>query len=187
MKIINRSLLRSIVLTPLNFSVIQRDERQKGGLFNKFSLLLHAFTIVLISLFLYKVLSSKSVLGKNFTDFLWVFLGVFLFVIIKKSIDYALIYLLRIKNILGDFLVDKSKSFYANTFLFYILLILTEFTQLSENHLLWVTALFFLYRFVFIVVKNKKLIFNKLFYFILYICTLEIAPLLIIYKFVLKA
>ena len=126
-------------------------------------------------------------LENNFTDFLWVFLGVVIFVIIKKSLDFSLIYLLQIKNILGDFLIDKSKSFYANIFLVYVLLILTEFTQLSENHLLWFTALFFLYRFVFIVIKNKKLIFNKLFYFILYICTLEIAPLLIIYKFVLKA
>jgi len=187
MKTINTGLLRSIVLTPLNFSVIKSDERQEGGLFDKFFLLLYAFTIVILSLFLYKVFSSKSVLENNFTDFLWVFLGVVIFVIIKKSLDFSLIYLLQIKNILGDFLVDKSKSFYANIFLVYVLLILTEFTQLSENHLLWFTALFFLYRFVFIVIKNKKLIFNKLFYFILYICTLEIAPLLIIYKFVLKA
>ena len=187
MKIVNRSLLRSIVLTPLNFSVIQRDERQKGGLFNKFLLLLYAFTIVLISLFLYKVLSSKSILGKNFTDFLWVFLGVVLFVIIKKSLDYALIYLLQIKNILDDFLVDKSKSFYANIFSIYVLLILTEFTQFSEKQLLWISGLFFLYRFIFIGIKNKKLLFNNMFYFILYICTLEITPLLIIYKLVIKS
>jgi hypothetical protein len=31
-------------------------------------------------------------------------------------------------------------------------------------------------------VNNKNLILNKLFYFILYICALEIAPLLFIYK-----
>lgn len=47
-------------------------------------------------------------------------------------------------------------------------------------------GLLLLLRIVLIVVNNNKIIIERLFYFIVYLCTLEIVPLLLIYKLAVK-
>ncbi len=44
------------------------------------------------------------------------------------------------------------------------------------------TAIFLLYFYILILIKNQKNIFTHYFYFILYLCTLEILPLYLFYK-----
>ena len=50
------------------------------------------------------------------------------------------------------------------------------------NLLFSIFVILFIFRAFLIIKKKKKIVIRKLFYFILYFCTLEIAPLLIVYK-----
>ena len=66
------------------------------------------------------------------------------------------------------------------------LILLSFYLQFFKSATLKITILFFIimlvFRYVLLLINNKKLILNNLFYFILYICTLEIAPLILILK-----
>ncbi|NQV78269.1 MAG: DUF4271 domain-containing protein, partial [Lutibacter sp.] len=59
---------------------------------------------------------------------------------------------------------------------------LSEYKGLLFEITFLVFLLVLILRYVLILLNNKKLIFNNLFYFILYLCALEIAPLIIVLK-----
>jgi hypothetical protein len=61
-----------------------------------------------------------------------------------------------------------------------------ENTEFSSALLICFFFFFFLLRTVILLVKNNKLVIESLFYFIVYLCTLEIAPVLLIYKVVVN-
>ena len=82
----------------------------------------------------------------------------------------------------------KQKMIVANGFLIFIFLINTTitYTQNYLNMFLIINLIFItsytIFSFLKVLSKHKKIISENLFYFILYLCTLEIVPLFIIYK-----
>jgi len=82
----------------------------------------------------------------------------------------------------------KQKIILANGFLIFIFLINTSisYTQNYLHVLLSISLIFItsyiIYSFLKVLSKHKKIISENLFYFILYLCTLEIIPLFIFYK-----
>ncbi|MEI6864829.1 DUF4271 domain-containing protein [Flavicella sp.] len=61
-----------------------------------------------------------------------------------------------------------------------------ENTKFSSTFLICFFAILLMLRAVLLLVKNNKFIIESLFYFIVYLCTLEIAPVLLIYKVVVN-
>lgn len=186
MKTIDVARLKEIITTPLDFSAIKIDDEPEGTLFDKFKVILFFFTAIVFALVFVKVFDFQNIDSNNFYTFFIIFIAIISYLLLKKGIERLLLYLFSLQRKINDFLRTKSRSFHAISFVLYILLILSQFSQLSNNQLSWLIIGLFLFRFVFLVYKNKNLIFNKLFYFILYICTLEIAPLIIVYKLMLE-
>ena len=82
----------------------------------------------------------------------------------------------------------KQKMILANGFLIFIFLINTSITY-TQNYLhifLYIGLIFIIsytiFSFFKVLSKHKKIISENLFYFILYLCTLEIIPLFTFYK-----
>jgi hypothetical protein len=71
------------------------------------------------------------------------------------------------------------------SFAFFIAIILFFYTGLKVQFLAYFVIILFLIRIVFHLINNKKLILSKLFYFILYFCAFEIAPLFVLFKLML--
>ena len=82
----------------------------------------------------------------------------------------------------------KQKMILANGFLIFIFLINTSITY-TQNYfdiflnigLIFITS-YIIFSFLKVLSKHKKIISENLFYFILYLCTLEIIPLFAFYK-----
>ena len=82
----------------------------------------------------------------------------------------------------------KQKMIVANGFLIFIFLINTSITY-TQNYfhiflnigLIFITS-YIIFSFLKVLSKHKKIISENLFYFILYLCTLEIIPLFAFYK-----
>ena len=85
----------------------------------------------------------------------------------------------------------KQKMILANGFLIFIFLINTSITY-TQNYfdiflnigLIFITS-YIIFSFLKVLSKHKKIISENLFYFILYLCTLEIIPLFAFYKLIM--
>ena len=183
LKIIDAKKLKESFFTILNFTFIEDEDIEGNSFFDAFQIVIFIFSVTTISLLIYKVklyyLPDSSV---DLTSFLTFFVGLLFYFLIKRIFEYALSLLFLIKKRLQFFIISKTDYLYSISFLLYIALILCEYVNINEVYIFCFAVFLLMTRFIFILVRNKKLIFNKLFYFILYLCAFEIAPLFVLFK-----
>ena len=177
--------LNRYVFTLFNKSFIETEIENNTAFFKLFNSLMFLFSMLVLSL----VASYFTVnFYKNTTEYFIVlgfyFLLIFSYFSIKWILEYLLSSLFLVKKELTFFLVSKSFYLYNISFYLFVGLILAEYTALGFGFLTIITVLLFAVRFLVHLYSNKNLIFNKLFYYILYLCALEIAPLFILFKWV---
>jgi len=155
--------------------------------FDKFDALLFVNLILSITIFSFICVHYDSVLlNPSIDDLFKLFVGIGIFVLIKvllerligslfeidKLIDAYLFQKISYKNFLGLLLFPINVflifSFKPNLTIIYIIIIILFIINVSGL----VTT----------IKTNQSLIKQNLFYFILYLCALEIAPYIIIYK-----
>ena len=183
LKIINSKRLKGNLFSLVKNSFIETEIEEKNTVFNLFESLIFTFSMLVFSLLVYKTVLlyvDDVVLGIN--TYFKIVAFIFSYFLIKWLLEYLFSVLFLINNQVRFFLVSKSSYLFSISFLIFIGIIITEYTQLNLKFLIYFTLLLFLFRFVFHLVNNKKLIFSKLFYFILYLCAFEIAPLFILFK-----
>ncbi len=118
--------------------------------------------------------------------FLVLFGIVFVYLLVSNFAGKMLSSLLGIKNVAGDYLFFKVS--YLRTIVLFLLPLLLLVVYSSSHQILLLkitlgcTLVLLVLRTSLVLLNNKNLILNELFYFILYICTLEIAPLIIILR-----
>ncbi len=181
LKVLDAKKLKESFFALFNF--IEDDDLEVTPFFNGFQSVIFLFSISVLSLlgYYFKVYKYSSV-TESFTTYFSIFLVFFCYFFVKRILEFLLIRLFLIEKSVRTFLFSKNNYLYSVSFLIYIGLILITYTQIPINYVFYFSAFLFLLRFVFYVVRNKKLVFNKLFYFILYICAFEIATLFILFK-----
>lgn len=159
----------------------EKRAEEKPAFFSTFHVLLFFFSVLILTLFLYAVLPNKQTFN-NFNSFLILALFIFTYLSIRYIIDYSFSILLGISEYVRYFIFTKSGYLYSlSIWLFPVLII--YFYGFKNSYFLWVCFIFLIIlRFVLVLHNNKKLIIKHLFYFILYLCALEIAPLFILIK-----
>jgi hypothetical protein len=183
LKTIDAYKLKGAVFSVFKVSFIEREAEKKTDFFDVFQILIFTFSSIVISLLVFDFKAYKlGVNTNNFASFFTVFLSVSTFFLIKKALEFLLSHLFMVRKEVKFFIISKAYYINAISFLLYIAVILNQFTGLKQLYLYYFAAFLFLLQFVFHAVNNKKLIFKKLFYFILYICAFEIAPLFILFK-----
>ena len=149
-----------------------------------FSILLFVIQLISISLFVNLFFLEK---GKaNVLLFLQILFVVFVFIIVKTSIEKMIGAIFSIEKVIDHYIYEKLS--YRN-FLSLLLIITNLIFYFSIkpalNILLILTGILFLVNMLILSYSYKNyrsLIFSNLFYFLLYICALEISPYLILYK-----
>ena len=149
-----------------------------------FSILLFVIQLISISLFVNLFFLEK---GKaNVLLFLQILFVVFVFIIVKTSIEKMIGAIFSIEKVIDHYIYEKLS--YRN-FLSLLLIITNLIFYFSIkpdlNTLLILTGILFLVNMLILSYSYKNyrsLIFSNLFYFLLYICALEISPYLILYK-----
>ncbi len=163
------------------------------SVFNLFSFLFFVVQGLVISLGIYFLLKALSLLSPDTLDhviFIQIYLAFNIFIGVKYLIEKIIGEIFNINNLLDNYLFYKItyKNFLAIAVL-PVLLILAYSLPYMKNFLIiaigiWVIAnIFVLAKYY---SQNQKLILGNWFYFILYLCTLEIAPYFILYKVITK-
>jgi len=178
----------NFIILPFNNKYINMYVK-KEKLFNWFHFLMSVFLIINTSLFIYFIWRSyfNSTEAKNPYIFPLLLAGVFLFIGTKTMLQLFNGFIFNSYNIFNDLVFKKLTYlnysgivfFIANMFLAYIfiyskiVIIIALILFFTINIIGWLTVLR----------NNQKFISTYFFYFILYLCTLEIAPLVIMGSF----
>jgi hypothetical protein len=149
-----------------------------------FSILLFLIQLISISLFAYLFFLEK---GKaTVLLFFQILSAVFIFIIVKTSIEKMIGTIFSIKNVIDQYIYEKLTYRNFISLLLIIANLIFYFSVKPDlNILLILTGILFLVNMVILFYGYKKyrsLIFSNLFYFLLYICALEISPYIILYK-----
>ena len=149
-----------------------------------FSVLFFLIQVLTLSLFIFLFFLEKRELSA--TIFIKITLASFTFILIKTCIEKLIGSIFDIETIINNYIFTKlsyrnfiSLFLIVLNFIFYFSVEPTMLLLFIFSGLIVVLNLFIL----FINYKNyRSLIFSNFFYFLLYICALEISPYLILYK-----
>ena len=159
----------------------------------KGSVIINILFVVNISLFAINILnynSTSSIRAYGFEEFALILLGVFLLYIGKVIAIRALGYVFKAAN--------ESKEYVFTTFLYnknlglflFPVIIASPFVQpFAVEWLMYIGVFMILFFYILRLTRGLKILFRKhvsIFYMILYLCALEILPLLMIYKLLVR-
>lgn len=162
--------------------------KEKNDIINLFQFLLFIVQLLVLALLLYFAnnLWQFSDRLNALNGYLLLVAGVGLYFCLRYLIGLFLAEIFNIKSKYNRIVYDKVS--YFNNLILWILpfIMLSAYANIYKEYFFKITffvlVILLILRYVLVLVNNKKLIVNNLFYFILYICALEIAPLAIILK-----
>ncbi len=158
---------------------------------NWFSVILIFIQMISFSLFIHIVLGNLGYLNKNsFISFIQIFAFLLFFISLKYLIEKSIAFLFDIQDFYSHFL------FYQASYRMYLGLIMLFLTFLMFYGKTSIDNITYLFIGIFIILNLiinlisfrifQKEIIGNLFYFILYLCTLEIAPYYFTYYWLTK-
>ena len=117
-------------------------------------------------------------------DYIHVFNYVLLYMIVRFVSMSLFILLFELKQSISLFLISKRGFLYSISIGLLFLNIIYFYSFQNKYLLITGVGLLFLVRFLMILMINKNLIIKELFYFILYLCAFELAPLFVLFRWI---
>ena len=162
--------------------------RDKAIVFNLFQILFFIIQLLTISLFLFLIIRRFRPDFElfNMDLFLIILIGVLLYFGLRYILGTILAFVLNL-NFIHRKLLNEKINYFNNLILWCLpflvfLAYAKEYQSIFLKISIFVCISLLILRYVLVLSNNKKLIFSDLLYFILYLCALEIAPLVIILK-----
>jgi len=148
------------------------------------NILLFLIQIISISLFILLFFPENSRL--NLDLFFQIFIGTSVFAVVKLFIEKMIGTIFSIENIINPYLYKKLTYISYLSFLIFTVNLFFYFSFKPNLNILFIfTTIFTLFYslIIYYSFKNHRtLLLGNFFYFILYLCTLEISPYIILYK-----
>lgn len=180
MKLYKPQLLLGYSIAFFSQGFIENRSNKNPSIFSVFHVLIFIFSLLIFSLCIHFLLSNYL---ENYTSSYLITLGgLSAFILIKYLIIKLISFSLEIEELTRYFLFSKTGYLYSISLWLFPILVFYQYTYSNDKILIVYLLLLMAFRGILVIKNNKKLIFNHFFYFILYFCTLELAPLLIIYK-----
>jgi hypothetical protein len=159
---------------------------KKERLLNWFHILFTAFQVINTALFLFFVYEYFMPTDNTQHSYLYplILIGFFLFLLLKIALQLANGFIFGSQSVFSEIIFKKTSYLNYGGILFFLANLLLAYVSISPKIVIITT--FFLFISVNLigwglVLKNYQNFFaNHFFYFILYLCTLEIAPLVLI-------
>lgn len=182
----SREKLKGYVGAVFNKGFIEVEATESKSLINLFHFIFTVFSFIAISLLSFFLMShfipSFEFSLKNYA-YLAGILG--LYVGGRFFLEHLLVLLFNLRVGMSFFLYSKRSYMYFVSIGLTFLLVIYYYGFFNIKFLIIASSLLFLFRLILLLVNNKNLIIKRLFYFILYLCAFEIAPLLVIIKLVI--
>lgn len=186
LKAMNSDKLQAVLSSITNKGFLEIEIEENESPFTLFSGVFTLFCLLTISLLVYVSLVSLKDQQINLADFSQILLLLVVYMLSRFILEYLLIQLFRLKQQLAFFFLSKRNYLFSISIGMWGILGLFLYWNQSVN-MLWIgVGVLVTVRLLAILANNKNLIFSHLFYFILYLCSFEIAPLLIMYKLITK-
>lgn len=177
----------------LNFIILPFNNRyvvlynKKGRLLNWFHILLTLFQLINLSLFLFLVQRTffpNALETLTLAPFILILIGAVLFQLVKLLLQFAKGFVFNTQELISEVLFSKLSYFNHSSLVMFVSNVIIVYIA-KDTEIVFYTA-FILIAFINAIglaklLKNyQKAIIPHFFYFILYLCTLEIAPLVIV-------
>ena len=181
---------RFVKLFSLSYSAkyFTNYSKSKPLIFNTFHLLFFIVINFNISLLIYYAIKAfdPSKISSDFSFFLQILLILILYFLIRYLIGYLLGIVFDLSEEQNHITLLKISNLAYLSVLFLPLLVLINYSSFALHKILiifsLIIALILLAIRYFSILRNLKITFNSFFYIFLYICALELAPILLIYK-----
>ena len=176
----------------LNFIVLPFNNKyifmynKKERLLNWFHILFTAFQIINTALFLYFAYQHFMLAYGTHETYLYplILIGFFLFLLVKIVLQAANGLIFESQSVFSEIIFKKTSYLNYGGILFFLANLLLAYVSISPKIVIITTIILFigvnLIGWVLVLKNYQNFFANHFFYFILYLCTLEIAPLVII-------
>ena len=186
LKIIDAEKLKGYVFALFHKSFLEDEVEEDTSFFSSFYSLLFLFSCTVLALVISLLISERNEdFSFSFSFFLLVLGIIFSYFTLKSILELLIIRLFLINKQVRFYMVSKFGYLYSISFFLLVLFVLFQFGPLNFSFFITIASGLFFLNFVFHVFNNKNLVFSKLFYYILYLCAFEIAPLIIMFKLML--
>ncbi len=185
LKMFSAEKMRGYSLSIFNKGFIEITSQEKQPFLSLFDIVFTAFSFVSISLTIYFSIRYFQIEQEfSFIEYSKIATYVLIYMLFRNLVEALVMRLLAIQHTLVYFFLSKRSYLYSISIgLFFLNGV--YFYGFQQFELLFTgILLLFATRFALIVINNKNLIIKELFYFILYLCAFEIAPLLILFKLI---
>jgi len=185
---LDKNRLRQLAVLPFNSLYFTNFENTSDNLRKGFTIFLFISSNLTLSIFLYLLFHKLyPSFFKHYNHPFVIILGmVFGYWALKYLISLIAAWIFELEEVRRKVVYIKLSYFLSFQFYLFLLLIFAiYFFESSSNFIQYVLGIylvFLLVRYFQFLRAMKKMIFVNLFYFILYICTLEIAPFMVLYK-----
>lgn len=185
-KIISRVTVADLLSTYVNDRFVNTTRTNSDGfqILNIANLMVYALCIALL---IYAVITTEAIKPPNLNTYLLCLLGVSIFLLVKHYIGKIIATILGFDALLE--LIDLHRNIYRSMFSYALLvasIVLFLVFKLNSTTVLYTTSvvlfIFLIYNLI-LLNTYRQYILSAVFYFILYLCTLEIAPYLLLYKY----
>lgn len=161
--------------------------RDSNNIKSGFTISMFFVQMISLSLFIHYIVSLTGYSQvSNFAAYLRILSILVFFVLVKYFLEKIIAVCFNMEDFAEQYnLVKVSYRSYVGL-LFFPVIAIMFYNRFSFHHILWiVVGLFLLFNIILfgLLLKNHQKTFNQfLFYFILYLCTFEIAPYIILYR-----
>lgn len=184
-KILNPAKLKGYAGAVFNRGFLEKEAAVRYASPTLFHLSFYLFFFLMLSVSVYFMMHHytelESFLFKDYSKYAQYLL---VYQSIKYIADLFLMVLFELKERLSFFFISKIGYSYSISIGLFVANVLYFYSFRSSLFLIFICALLFSIRMLLIIIHNKNLIAKELFYFILYLCVLELAPLFVLFKFI---
>ena len=185
LKLFEAEKLKGYAASIFNKGFIEIEAEDNSSFFSFFHIGFSFFFFLMITItgyFCANIFSHRTIFLLQ--DYIHVFNYVLLYMIVRFVSMSLFILLFELKQSISLFLISKRSFLYSISLGLLFLNIIYFYSFQNKYLLITGVGLLFLVRFLMILMINKNLIIKELFYFILYLCAFELAPLFVLFRWI---
>jgi hypothetical protein len=185
LKLFEAKKLKGYAASIFNKGFIEIEAEDNPSFFSFFHIGFSFFFFLMITItgyFCANIYSHRTIFLLQ--DYIHVFNYVLLYMIVRFVSMSLFILLFELKQSISLFLISKRGFLYSISIGLLFLNIIYFYSFQNKYLLITGVGLLFLVRFLMILMINKNLIIKELFYFILYLCAFELAPLFVLFRWI---
>jgi len=185
LKLFTTTKLKGYVTSLFNKGFVEIEAEENYWALSFFHVGFSLFTFLMLSVttfFLISQFNNSSALLLE--DYLVSTSYLFSYVVLRFIVVFALFSVFQFKSKLSFFMTSKRGYLYSISIGLLFLNVFYFYTFQYQDLLFTGFVALFSLRFSLILINNKNLIIKELFYFILYLCAFELAPLFVLFRLI---